>query len=251
MKTLGVAVAALILAGCQTTASNHVAPKTGTTYQNVFDLGNGIQLPLPEGNWTLVGNKGIANNTGQFIYQPVFANIEGDTVKKFIWAITAIGEKNSPGFSDGYVVFRTCSRTNMHHVHTFMMVDSGDQDCWFVNHQVMTGGNRTPPSIVQAREYFKANKIKMPVTTIYTGHHFANFRLQFLTARYYFNPEAEGFAPPKQAAWRTNDWHRDRIVNDPKKEAYVGKIIDWGKQWHQRVQQGFAGKLGGAPRPGS
>lgn len=252
MKTAIAVIATLVLAGCQTTGSNFVAPKTGSTYQNVFDLGNGSQLPLPEGTWTLVGNKGITNNTGQYLYQPILADFRNGVVQKIVWATTAIGGKNSPGFTDGYIAFRTCSRTNMHFVKTNLMVENGDQDCWFLNHFVMSGTNdRTPPSIIQSREYFAANKIKIPLTAIYSGHHLANFRLQFLTARYFFNPEVEGFSPPAQAAWSINDWHKDRYFSDPKKVAYIEKIKAWGAQWHQRVKQGFAGKLGGAARPNS
>jgi hypothetical protein len=65
----------------------------------------------------------------------------------------------------------------------------------------------------------------------------------FVTVRYFFNPEAKNLAPPVYSDWNSSDWHKDRIQNFPKKLAYFNNTKQWAASWLTEVKAGFNGKL--------
>jgi hypothetical protein len=111
----------------------------------------------------------------------------------------------------------------------------------------MTFYGSIPTHLLALRDYVEKNDLELPVTMI-AVQYLRSGRGRFMSLNYYFNPELEGIAPPERAEWRTSDWHRDRYSHDPKKKAYIEKLIKWGAEWHARVDRGFRGQLKrGAP----
>ena len=208
-------------------------------------------IPLPAGEWTVSGVRRTTSEgfySGQAsapILRMVLVNPKANP--SAIYIRTTIGA----GSGFGWSLHSWCRRRDMLHRTTRINIEGGDQECWWINHIRMSRSSRTPPEFDQAFDYARRNKIQIPINAIQVGYRLAD-NDGFLTLQYFFNPEAEGFAPPRRAAWSTSDWHRDRIGNDPKKVAYIDQVKDWGRAWLPKVKVGFDGKLasGTSMQPG-
>ena len=64
--------------------------------------------------------------------------------------------------------------------------------------------------------------------------------------KYYFFPNVEEFENYPKTEWRQSPWNKTNVSIDPKKTAYVGKIIQWNDMFYSTVKTGFNGKLTGA-----
>jgi hypothetical protein len=49
----------------------------------------------------------------------------------------------------------------------------------------------------------------------------------------------------KYSGWRESDWHRDRVLNEQTKIAYIEKLKSWGYAFDSKFSAGFNGKLVG------
>lgn len=218
-----------------------MAVKRGDVVTGSLDV-NDKKIPLPPGNWTVLGTRAL----GQGAATPGIATVLVNP-KSNPFAVRVI-TNTSPGQGWGWKLSRSCLRQDLLFQKVIAKVDGGDQRCWWVNHTRMTRGSRTAPDIVQALEYARKRNMKLPVTALLVGYRFADI-YDILIVRYYFNPEGEGFNPPNDATWVTNDWHKDRIATDPKKIAYAERIRKWGEGWFPRIQSGFNNEAGaGAPK---
>ncbi|MCG8511309.1 MAG: hypothetical protein MI741_18990 [Rhodospirillales bacterium] len=199
-----------------------------------------MQIPLPEGEWVLVGLREYSIN-GPFA-SGVLARFDGDTV----FQLTSFDVPLSWG--PGYVASKLCERDDVHFTKRKANQAGGNQDCWIVNHWRMTGGGqRLPLQWDQALEYAVENGISVPINMMTVEYRRATSH-RMMNVNYFFNPEAEGFPPPKYADWSTSDWHRDRARLDPKRAAYIETIKAWGEAWKVQVDAGFDGKLPTSPQ---
>jgi hypothetical protein len=232
-------VVILLVVGCQTTSEALKQYPVGASYSGEVLIGK-KQIPLPPGDWEIFASK-IKYNSSQL---PFVSLILGNKDRQSPALALHIHSNLEASWSgNGLVVYRYCSRTNMHHVFDRDSLEGGEQECWFVNHSRMTRPNVGGSNVLVAGlERAKKLGVKLPVTAITAGFRFAN-SYDLLNLRIYFNPEAEGFDPPKQSAWATNDWHKDRIYTDQKKVAYVEKVKKWAEEFFPKVEAGFKGKL--------
>tara|TARA_Y100001936_G_scaffold243453_1_gene282306 strand:+ start:5386 stop:6126 length:741 start_codon:yes stop_codon:yes gene_type:complete len=227
----------LLATGCQTTEETLKKYPVGATYKNVVFVGK-KQIPLPKGEWEIFATRPTTTSNGTPLLHLVFGNKDRGASILAIRLTANLGSTSGYGWNQ----LKACSRTNMHHVY-FNEGDIGDdQRCWFANHSRMTRGSSRVSSMTMALDRAKELGIKLPVTSIYAGLRVTD-KFDVIMMRVYFNPEADGFDPPQQSAWATNDWHKDRIYTDKKKVAYVERVKNWTEEFFPKVEAGFKGKL--------
>ena len=239
LKILTVAALGALLAGCGTGRDELVA---GRQFEGLINPGNmNVQVPLPEGGWTLVAWE---NYSGEQELGGVMIQTEGKHVSRLV-------DFYVPQYSKTRIylaLYKFCGRRDILHVgksevYTFYSPQkTSPQDCWGINHWPMTFSGSVPKHLLALRDYVEANGLVLPSTMI-AVHYRRGGKGKFFSLNYYFNPELEGIAPPQQVEWRTSDWHRDRYSLDPKKKAYIEKLIKWGAEWHAQVDRGFRGIL--------
>jgi hypothetical protein len=221
----------------------------GTVYQNVMPLEQGIAVPLPAGDYRLVGwriVKGtlehslVAGKPRHFILlvDPKSSSHVREIEIEFSEDASTIGKNGANGFQPS----TECGKTDYLHIVVTSNVNGGDQDCWMVNHYPMDYEGRKQDNWKAAVEYFKSVGANNPRTEIQIYNNLANRRNK-LQATYYFNPEAEKFKRDSSLARARSDWHPVKVADDPKKVAYIEKLKAWGAEWHAKLKDGLAGKL--------
>jgi hypothetical protein len=228
----------VLLSGCLTTAEAVKKYPVGTTVRDAVVLGS-KQIPLPPGKWEVYASNEGQSSFSSPLNQLVLVNTENKRLPRAV-ALSTNVEGGARGY--GWNTMKACSRNDMHHRLTEDDTPGGRQACWFINHTRMTRTNKTPRVLRAALDRVIAKGRPLPLTSVYVGMRVAD-SLDYLTIRYYFNPESDGFAPPRVTTWRSNDWHRDRVHEDPKKVDYVESVKRWGEVWYSKVKAGFAGKL--------
>ena len=240
MRTVLALLISFTLVGCQTTREKAAQYLTvGATYTDMIGLGkDAVQIPLPEGQWKLVGLDTWYNNLQTGFTRGILVDVKGKILRRAVQFDIPIDFS-----SNGYVVSKWCERDNIHHMKKRANYEGGEQDCWGVNHYRLSfSANKLPEYMKQARDYIVANKIRVPGNTIYVRYQKADVNA-LLQASYHFNPEVDGFPPPKETIWATSDWHRNQMYLDEKKVAYIDKIKRWGTAFDSKVTAGFERKL--------
>lgn len=227
------------LAGCQTTNSKlDTIISQGTVVSGEYLTTNGrVKVPLPEGNWIVAGSGYRRFGYDNPIEEIVLVQVEDGTAVRYVEVRSDVAA--SP---NGWKQSTFCERKDIHYIQKTSNVAKGNQDCWGINHYRMTLSGDIPPYMQETRDYIVKNSIKSPLNAIAVEYRFAD-RSHMVEASYFFNPEVDGFDPPKDAQWSTSDWHRDRVYMDPKKVDYIEELKVWGKDWFPTVKAGFEGKL--------
>ena len=209
----------------------------GTKLSGTFEIGQ-ARLPLPDGEWILLGKmeeRSYGGPSGVLIQRVFLAQFQNGVLSRAVLA-----GSNEEGVRFGWKRNTNCDRVDMHFVDADKNYDVQNQQCWWVNHVTTAVGNSTWKSITDAYAYMDKNGFRRPSTVI--GVFYSLVRgSNFVDAIYWFNPEADGFDAPKSVNWRNNDWHKSRIVDDPKKLAYVQKLKAWGAGNLPRVKAAFGG----------
>ena len=236
-------IAAVILQSSAAVAATFTPPARGTVYTGSLDVAVDKKIPLPPGEWILVGYEMRKNNSRVPFFRPQLIQVKGNVVTGLIEANVQADAGNSVGnWGDGYVLNQSCYKANTIHQKMIANGENREQDCWGVNHFLMTNDGKDL-DVNERYEYIKKHNLILPVNMIKVGFHFAFKQPNFLDVSYGFNPEAEGFGPPTNAGWAESDWHKDRYYADPKKVEFINKLISWGEATHDRVKEGFLGKL--------
>lgn len=229
---------AVLISGCVTTAAVVKNYPEGSTVEDQIIIDKRV-IPLPPGKWEVFASREVQSSQGTPTNAMILANTEPGTRMIAIRLSANVAGANRGG---NWAKLKACTRTDMHFSFDDKSLTNGEHACWFINHTRMTRFARANKMITEAFEKVIARGIKLPLTSVYAGFRVSN-GLNLVTVRYYFNPEAEGFDPPRNAAWSTNDWHKDRVYTDPKKVAYIEKTQKWGEVWFSKVKAGFEGKL--------
>lgn len=164
--------------------------------------------------------------------------------KSPIFAVQLAANVDGANLGGSWIKPKGCTRTDIHFNFDENTSNGADHACWYINHTRLTRSSRMPKYITDALDRAISRGVKLPLTSIVVRFGVSN-GLNFVSLRVYFNPELEGFEPPRTAGWSTNDWHKDRVYTDAKKVAYIEKIKKWGEVWYPKVKAGFAGKLAG------
>lgn len=224
---LSVGVAAS-LAACQTTASS---PPLHQEYVGEFRFSNGQVLPLPEGRWTSVASVHRRNNHNNLLETVTLVATQNDQVTGLV-----VGRTNIDSARGGWTVPRRCQRNDTH-LAEVESYNTRDTFCWGIVHADFSKnihgywGEVLSPYF----DYLRGQGIKAPKAMIDVELYKAK-PSRFLTARYYWNPEAEGFAAPDVAVWQNSDWNVSNVARDPKKTAYLDRLKSWGREMIPRFK---------------
>lgn len=236
-------ICGLFIGGCQTTSGSSVALKPGMIFENSIRVGlDPIQLALPKGKWEVGGVREYQNNVDTTIQDVFLYQQKGGKLSKAIWFKTPL-ELNIYG----YLQSKYCSRDNMHYRKTVIDYRTGDQDCRWVNHYRITLHGNKIKMWRDAGAWLTERKIDVPAAAIDAGYRLSDGST-FIMVHYFFNPEVDGFSPPREANWNTSDWHPSNTVRDPKKVAYINRLKAWSDEYYPKVKAGFKGKLTGSPQ---
>jgi hypothetical protein len=236
MRWIVLAFASLLLASC-VTAVDQPQFVPGTQVVGVLEYG-GKRVPLPEGNWIVLSERRSTNNASARLGTVLLADLRDGIVYKALEVSTNL---SLPSFSrfDGYTLEKECERKDTHYIDKKSNYGGGDQECVQINHHAMTVGSKTSDYFKAGYAYLLDRGVVVPGNTLAVYYRIAD-RSDFLNARFYFNPEAEGFAAPRRADWSTSDWHPLHIKEDPRKVAYLEKIKDWALGWQPKMKAGFS-----------
>ena len=208
------------------------------TYREAVRLNFSVgltQIPLPMGQWVLAGMENDTTSLGTPMMRGYLARTNSGSLTGLIWFSI-----NTEFSSGTWPQSSFCEKENLIFMKKIRNY-SEDVDCWALDHRTMTAKSNRK-AVMQLFDYLKRLKIEMPITMVAVKYRKTDNSKQ-VSLNYYFNPEVEGFSPPKQASWRANDWHRDRIYLDPEKVAYVDRLKLWGREWKRNVDAGFEGEL--------
>ena len=197
------------------------------------------QIPLPDGDWVVAARDTSYSKLSTPQVALVLVNRNPSDPAFGIAIYTNVVSTQS---TTGWTPLSTCTRKDVLSPSPSYSEKGGGEECWFINHQIMTRTSRASKLQADALDYMHAHHMRLPNTTVYTGYRIADER-DYLTVRYHFNPEAEGFVPDQGGGWRTSDWHRDRIDRDPRRVAYIDARKKWSADWLRKVRAGFRGNL--------
>jgi ankyrin repeat protein len=209
----------------------------GKVYSNSIQLSNKI-IPLPEGEWKVIGR----GATGDANYFEIILLKESEKTGKMPSSIIITTDSPTNTYH-GYTACAYCGRKDVHYIVVKNNTEGRAQDCWLINHYIMSM-NASRPAVKEAYDYFLSNKITIPKVLVQSFHHFTSAHSsKYLEVAYFSNPEVEGFEPSIDSNWSTSEWHPLRINNDPKKMAYIERLKTEGAIIHEKIRQGFEGRI--------
>lgn len=224
----------MLSSGCVKYISPVDLSPTGKKYVGTISVRN-IELPLPEGEWEVVGSSFYRGRKYvQIILEKDLGN-KPDT-------IIVINRDTLSNSYNGYTPSRALKRTDMLHVVSNNNKKQKAQDGWFINHMRYSAPNeKASDANRQSFKHLIDNKLVMPGNLIYAQHRFTgpNKQSKYLTYKIYFNPETRGFAPPANAEWASSDWNILKINNDPKKLAFIEKKKQEQSIFHEKLHTAF------------
>lgn len=124
-----------------------------------------------------------------------------------------------------------CRRTDTHFIESDRNYNNAQQECHHVNHMTRSWvlANNPSAELVQAYETMRnIPGLRRPVTTVYSFHRIV-LSGRFLNIEYHFNPESWGLPPSRVVAWASNDWHKDRLADQPNRKAFSDALVEWSK----------------------
>ena len=189
------------------------------------------KIPVPKGNWVKVGESSSSREHPP-LYIEVWVNAVGSELHNLLFVTY-----NKSGNEWGWKVSKQCNRTNLHNIVKKENREGGKQNCYGVNHYRISGGSDKIEAVREAKEYARENSIAFPSTLVTHFHRFADRRLLDFWIGY--NPELEGFPPPTDASWDSNDWHQDRIIGQQDRLDYIEKIRSLAEETHRVVEPQF------------
>ena len=185
------------------------------TYRDVIRLhfpAGKTQIPLPEGEWEVLGLQEDQGSEGNRIWRVYLAHIEDNTaVGQIIFYI------NSDLYEGGWASTPACEQSNYYYEEVISNEDS-NVDCWNVWQIRLRLKNRWPDGRKKMHNTLLARKITIP-RSMWRILFIRRNEDNLLTITYYFHA-----APPSQFMTR---W----------------EAKSWGARWKPKVDAGFLGKL--------
>lgn len=222
-------ISLLILFGCSLSMSNL---KVDDEYQHSLSV-SGDTYPLPAGIWTLIAKQ--YSDTNKFLHLVLLQHNNNIVSDLLVIVVDAPANRY-----DGYRTCKYCARDDVHFSRVYSNSLRGDQNCWILNHYIVTELSETVTGVKKVREYFRVNGLNSPKLMIQGYHRFAESRSSnFLAYNNFRNPEAYGFNVPNNLEWDSCSWHPLQINDFPKKKAYIKKSIKDGKLLHNKLENAF------------
>ncbi len=247
---LTVAVAAAMLAGCQSTGSTSsgggraAADRTQTTAPQVVRgvyVSRGRTFQLPPGEWRVVDERTV-NRGGPHSARQTFT-VLASTAGKTIDRVAVLWVQYKTRYIERWSRYQGCNTTDRPNVyHAVVRANTGDVssfgpgtkvDCWHVR-AFSLGTSGDPHFTVRALwDYAKANGLYLPAVLV--GARFAQKpeidRRDY--AEFLWNPDL--IAPrPGGAPWRPEDFNAAAVRADPARKAAMDGLVAWAEDWRRR-----------------
>lgn len=220
----------------------------GQTYSGNIDIG-GVQVPLPPGQWIVLGfgreSGGVLKDDRMLSDSGTMMNVAlGPAVTEKFAGVVLLEYNERAGRGTGWNVTsaKTCSREDIHHAQ--VLVDKQlSKVCQYVNHITWAGAaSNTAAWFKQSVASLSALERPHPKVMIESGIVVSD-RMNFLSLRYRFNPEAYGYPEARTTNWSSSEWAQANVQTDVKRRAFVKSIIDWTEKSRPMIEAGLAGKL--------
>ena len=212
----------------------------GRTFQDTL-LINGYKVPLPPGQWSMLANATVTNNTHPENKGTMF--FLGQIVRKQLVAAVWVEAMRSPGL--GFAPNSNCS--NPADLYVFNEPDNTDhQGCRWIRSYFSADMQRWADKSAHIDQMARAvggNLAAKGVSysqELVTAGFCATERWGQLTAGYMFNPEKEGISSHAVTAFRDSEWYKSNLRQYPEKVAYVGKLQQWATDFQPKFQAAFA-----------
>ena len=222
-KLLAIVVLSLLL-NVNAYAAPKFSAKVGDIVENEVSFGKRDKFPLPPGEFTV----GVIKRPKEFrdvmLYQ---IDEKSGTVR---WAISIYATGRGDGW---WNPSKFCKRTSVY----FIKKKLGNKRfaCWMVNHSRSDiGAEKGFWKLV--RDYEISNKIVSPDIFVYSQYAYAKGS-KLYGISYYYNPELDGVPKPKQLDWETNEFHVQKVMRNPKHEAFLKKYISISANLVDRFNQ--------------
>ena len=215
--------------------------KVGNVYRTsvkILDTMGDVNLPLPEGEWKLIGLGKSASRYGEIPFlKGQLVSTALDSAKR-PRAFIIFSVASAPSMT-GWAQPPVCARKDLNFVYPEdprQNIGGGQINCWAVHPVHMLPNENAEPWLVDAFKWTGTNTAGMPLTTI-TADFVRASGFKFVAASYMFNPEAQGF---KRLAFTA--WDRTRIISEKKEVDYVELIHQFAIAWSPKFERGFAGR---------
>lgn len=183
------------------------------------------EIPLPEGNWIVLGRVSTVNDNDLIWNQINLLQISNQETLGLISV-----QANPRPIPHGYKWRPSSLCRGSDSFHVVNMANSPTwQNCWGIKHTEKVFSNSTQENI---------RNFSLPDVMIYRYHRIADSRAN-LNIFYFFNPYPQGASQSSSESRSTSNWQPEKINQFPEKIAFIEKIKNEGEIWHQKVRSGF------------
>ena len=202
----------------------------------------GKQVPLPTGDWRVVGYRKMTIETGLInygaygvIHNLVLFKTSGGTVDALLDL-----NVNALPVNDGWGISKDCERQDFYAA--IARYKSGwDASCLFLHHTQTAANDKTSRAWNDAVTYARDKRLTLPQSWVTAGFRVAT-RSDVVDARFSFNPETRGLKA-SNGAWDQSPWHKSKFEADPAKVAFVAALATWAGPYAQHIEEGMKNRL--------
>jgi len=223
-KILGILFLGLLLS-VDAYAAPKFSAKVGDIVENEVSFGKRNKFPLPPGEFTVGVIKGTKEFRDVILHQ---IDEKSGTVR---WAVSIYATGNTQW--KWWNPSEFCKRSDVYFIKKKLA--NKKFACWMVNHSRSDiGAEKGFWKLV--RDYEISNKIVSPDIYVYSQYAYAKGS-KLYGISYYYNPELDGVPKPKQLDWETNEFHVQKVMRNPKHEAFLKKYISISANLVDRFNQ--------------
>ena len=211
------------------------APPYGQTYRGTVSFADRL-LPLPRGEWLVVGSNDGHLSDGRAAASAMLARIEQGRAGAIVLLFgSATPDPAHAGFMPDY----TCQVPDVLYGRVLADVDHGPQECWSID-ALYTPNWRAPtaPAVLRAGMGDLDQRGAVPPQALLRVFYRYADQDRWLSATYMFGAESAGVAMGAPA-----DWTAVGLSRSPDRKAFFLKVRQWMARWQPLVKQGFAGNL--------
>lgn len=242
MRPLYLTYVLLALLACAPAASAQSLHRQaiGSEVQGKAQIGR-YEIPLPPGKWTLIGahetiSRPTDGSPGRATGHATLARIEDNRLVGYMYALGPMTTNNVHRIWD-----MECRRTDLYFVESDANNNPQEQTCFSVYHiaRTWTAVQNLGAAHAAAFEWLNARpEIRKPSTMLVARHSNAR-NSDYVQVEYSFSPEAYGFPPSRDRSWAGNDWHRDKLKQDPARDAFAQAVLAWARANQKLVLDGL------------
>jgi uncharacterized membrane protein len=209
-----------------------------------FTLGS-KQIPLPEGNWTVVG-LGAQDFTNKEL--GAFGTIQNVVLflvrENAVQAILEVNGNTIP-VNDGWGRTKACAEDPQ----TLMIVTryrtGWETSCQFVRATRFDADTKGPAAWEQARNHARQNKLSLSKVWLTAGFRVSD-RQDLVDVRYHINP-TELLGPDAARLADVADWSPDAVKDDPLRQGATKAVASWATGFAAWVERGLRNQITAAP----